>query len=441
LAWLAQFYESPLLVAAIRIAATAALFATVAALWRRGGTRFLLSPALFIALQCVLLYSAFISTGLRYGEREWLVTVAGANLQNYSGSRAEAAVLGFGMLALFAALYPHRRDGRATHSNGAYSTLSIGSVALLATATALAGSAFYLAEAHIPAIADFGHSGIGREIHHILAPAISFSLAVLVFGAVKRPAVIQLSIGLLVVVCALSMMRAMQAPVPIFMMFGLGLLWCVGARISLRRAAALGVGCCLLFAAVIQAKTNQINVRENRVPAVTFTGTLASKLLVRQMTSAGCLNNIFERGAAAGLSGNPFYFAGAIVPRAFYPDKPNLSRGAEFAQNHCGRVISVNPDHSESITLLGEPMLEARYAGLIAAQAVLLVLLCLLTRAAASPAAIGPVFVAATLPWTAAFQQHFALYLANGLKMFLAMIPLAVLFWLCCRLGRRAARP
>ena len=58
-------------------------------------------------------------------------------------------------------------------------------------------------------------------------------------------------------------------------------------------------------------------------------GGILGKLFHRQINSAYCLNAVINTHGKQ-TSGEPFYFLMSVVPRALWPNKPNLSRGHEM---------------------------------------------------------------------------------------------------------------
>ena len=134
-----------------------------------------------------------------------------------------------------------------------------------------------------------------------------------------------------------------------------------------------------------------------------------------------------------------FYFAFAVVPRVLWPEKPSLSRGSEFAQIYCGFESDPGVPNDQSVTLIGEPIIEAGTVGLVTAQAFLAILLVVVTAVLLRNRPTGHIAMAALLPWLADFDQNFSMYFANATKMFLIMLPFIGLLILFDRKFRRAA--
>jgi len=150
---------------------------------------------------------------------------------------------------------------------------------------------------------------------------------------------------------------------------------------------------------------------------------LLSKLIFRQTTSGACLNEVYEKYPSS-ESTNPLFFTMAIVPRALWPEKPSLSRESEYAEKYCGQTGAIKGSHSESITLLGEPLLNGGILGVIVAQLCLAVFFFIATNLLASGKPAQTILVVALLPWLATFEQHFGVYFANLVKTMIIMLPL-----------------
>jgi hypothetical protein len=167
---------------------------------------------------------------------------------------------------------------------------------------------------------------------------------------------------------------------------------------------------------------------------------LVSKLVHRQAVSGECLDRIASRFAGTENAG-PFYFLYAVVPRMLWPEKPNLSRGNEFAAKYCGQEHA-DPRQSESITLIGEPILSAGTAGLIVAELVVALLLGGAALVGLSGGSVRLIVLTAMLAWLVTFEQHFAQDIALVAKSFLTMLPLVgVLGWAAGRSRRQAGMP
>lgn len=150
------------------------------------------------------------------------------------------------------------------------------------------------------------------------------------------------------------------------------------------------------------------------------------KIVYRQAESVFCLNFALREAVTGGgewRSGGPFYFAAGLVPRVLWPDKPSLSHGSAFGK-FCGTNI---PRHSSSITLLGEPALRGGLPGTMAQGLVLAALSAAIIAAWKRGSGITAALALALSPWLIDFDQHFAMYVANLARGFLAALPFALL--------------
>ena len=150
---------------------------------------------------------------------------------------------------------------------------------------------------------------------------------------------------------------------------------------------------------------------------------LTSKLVHRQTTSGHCLDGIYKTHRSAEGT-NPFFFTSSIIPRILWPEKPILSRGSEYAEKYCGQSGAIGRKHSESITLLGEPLLNGGVLGIVVAQLCISVFFFVATNSLGSRQPAQVIFVVALLPWLATFEQHFAEYFGNIVKVMIIMLPL-----------------
>ena len=135
------------------------------------------------------------------------------------------------------------------------------------------------------------------------------------------------------------------------------------------------------------------------------------------------MQNVVETHFDKPARNHPFYFAFAVVPRVLWPEKPSLSRGTEFADIYCGLKRKFSNPNDQSVTLIGEPIIEAGVVGLLTAQAFLAILLVVVTAVLLRNRPTGHIAMAALLPWLVDFDQNFSMYFANATKMFLIMLP------------------
>ena len=302
-------------------------------------------------------------------------------------------------------------------------------------------------ERYVPSVERFMVAGLGREIHFALIPLLSCSLAALVYLAALRGRR-SLSAALAAVAIVLvGLTAAGLGRISIPVVLGPLLL-----LIAVRRVGARGIAAFSAIAVVVavlsvvfigfvrQAYPVPRNAAELSEIVDKIRVQVVSKLIVRQAISGWCFDRVARRQVSEEDPKGPFYFVVAVVPRTFWPEKPNLSRGSEYAVKFCGFTINPKAPHSESITLLGEPILNGGVMGIVVAQIFLGLALTAATVAGLRTGALGVVSLTAMLPWLTQFEQHFALYVANGVKMFLFVTPLLAAWFIIDRLSERRAR-
>ena len=204
----------------------------------------------------------------------------------------------------------------------------------------------------------------------------------------------------------------------------------VGAAKSWRRAIAI-LGAVAIFFGLILGSFHSIRHQRAQMTLFTdqlvsnFADQLVSKLVIRQMETGYCLNKMIDRVATDGSRhASPLYFLGGFVPRLLWKDKPSLSNLGTFAAEFC--FNNKAPGQSSAMTLIGEPLVLAGGGGLVVAALFFFLAHALILGGIARAGPAGAVALLALAPWLADFDQFFALYWANALKMFLYMLPVLV---------------
>ncbi len=272
----------------------------------------------------------------------------------------------------------------------------------------------------------FFSSGLGSEFRHALTPLMSVSTTSLAYFAAREKPNLRLLAAFAMTVSLFAMIVSGLAATAVYIAIVTALVFVLRFNPRPRQfLTVIGMTALVLPIAILLTIIPRGEVKEvESIPAVTeyAAAKLTSKLVFRQTTSGHCLNKIYMNSQSAETS-NPFYFVIAIVPRILWPEKPVLSRGSEYAENYCGQTGAVKLQHSESITLLGEPLLNGGILGIVAAQITLAVILCLATILGISGQPVRVIFMVALLPWLATFEQHFAEYFGNLIKVILIMSP------------------
>lgn len=396
-----------------RIAVLALLAGLAVFLGRRASLRVLLaSPLALLAAAATIAYSILPALSP--------VSTAGylVHFPPYPGSRGEMLVLAFaaGCAVLLAALAVLDRPPPAPH------------VAVTSPATLPAFLLLALWAGGTPLLHFLPERAAG-ELRHILpalfcaaaaqaalgkkrgwpgmAPALAATLVLPVLTMGKIPVMI---------LAAVVWTRAILAPPRLRV--------ALPATILLALLATAGLGTLEYW----RGNTNLDMLGDTRPSLLAYAPSIpanaAVKLSYRQLESGTCLNNAMEARWDQPGRNSPFYFAAALVPRALWPGKPSLSNGHDYGARYC--TAGNFPTMSNSVTLLGEPIIEAGRAGLAAAMAVLAALLTGLTLLARRHP-LGPAILAGLAPWLIDFDQHFAMYLANLAKTALIQAPLWLL--------------
>jgi hypothetical protein len=425
-----------------RLGALVLGLALVPAMLRGPQPLLLLSPLTGFSFLCPVFYAIIpaltVGPFLSYS-RVPVIEAAGRFLDG----RGELLVLQFaamcaGAAALLVLACRNRKDaiGSPWSEHGARHA-STGAAALCLLLAAVLAIRY-----RVPAVAAFMEAGAGRQMLHGIPPLMSASVAVLFFAAAgrgRRRLALALACGL---VGAAALISTATSKVSVYMLAAAFVLYCVTSRpraiaLAGAAAAALAVLCAAtLYLAEIRSSYFSKDRPETKSMSLgqRIGDALVYKIAARQTETVSCFQRVVEGHLGSPGSGTPFYFLSAVVPRAVWPKKPNLSLGSAYALAYCGyrpQDMPADGSHSLSITLIGQPLMRAGLAGLAVAQIFAIVLLGLVSLGAAGIRVAGPVALAALVPWLVDFDQSFALYVANGAKMFLYMLPVLVgVFWM-----------
>lgn len=438
------------LVLPLRIAALCFVAYALRGVFLREPRHLLLSPPLHMSGLLIAFYSLvpMLSSWVIGDQRH---VNSNLMIMDYPGSPAEGLILGLACLcaaAHFAVAMLIRARGREELYTVRRFPPALGWPALaVLAAIATAGILTFR-------IFDDGWlrvSAPGREFWSAAPAVVAFCAACIIYVWCKAPRD-RLLLGIIGIAAALgTLLLSNQAPLPLLIAYSMGLLYAAQTKVSLRHLTLAALFAAILAPAILIAaffvlRPSYLSIPQDLDGREISSGSAGvvqrvfvvaeAKFLRRQAISAGCYQRIAERSLSDERSGDPFYFAVAIVPKLLWPDKPNLSRGSEFAEL-CGIDGAVASGHSESITIIGEPILEDGLRGLVVAE---LTLVALLSAAAYLGLTGGPLRViclTALLPWLLAVEQHFAMYVGNVFKMALVVLPLALLVHWVMRRGHR----
>lgn len=273
----------------------------------------------------------------------------------------------------------------------------------------------------------FFSSGLGTEFRHALAPLMSFSATALAYYSAQNTTNLKY-FGPVTLFAALgAMIVSGLAATAVFIFLVAISLYFITTNSSPRTSlCTIGGATLVIPLAILVTAIPRGEVGNNHTGSalIEYAGEkLVSKLVHRQTTSGYCLDRIYKKHRSSEGT-NPFFFSSAIVPRGFWANKPILSRGSEYAEKYCGQPGSIEREHSESITLLGEPLLNGGILGIVVAQLCIAVFFFIATNFLASGQPAQIIFTIALLPWLATFEQHFAEYFGNLVKVMIIMLPL-----------------
>lgn len=377
----------------------------------------LLSPLFLLGTSAVLFYSVAVALGpgllLKPNETLWFFAT-------YLGSRGEGLVLQFAAVALactvaLAFLVPAERPGDEAPGPGvrwlaaATVALAVGNWVMVAGPGPAEGPVVKtLHDAALPAlsalVALFAEraSRLGGRSAWLFAAVATVVAGLLFAGGDAKTAAFIASAS-----CGLYLVGAARR------LGGLRVVW-AGLVVVLAVAGGLSVVTMARYGPLRDTPDTPAATGLDRLASMPRT-MLVSKVLWRQGETGACFQNVVARHLDGGSGETPFYFVSAVVPRVLWPAKPSLSNGRAIGIAYCRQPVDTI--HDASVLLLGEPLIKAGPLGLAVAGGVLVLLLGGVTVATARGGAMGAVTLAALLPWMVDFDQNFALYLANAVKM------------------------
>lgn len=142
-----------------------------------------------------------------------------------------------------------------------------------------------------------------------------------------------------------------------------------------------------------------------------------------------CFSNAIKESKNSEPKKAPYYFISGLVPRFFWPSKPTLSEGDLYSARFCNSEPDATKPGSMSVSLLGEPIIDAGWFGLTAALFAWFFLIAAFSRLAIALGPPGMGWLIAMTPWLTDFDQSFTLYIAQGVKSALIMAPFLFVWW------------
>ncbi len=387
----------------------------------------IISPLFLLAIVGLIFYAVLPLAYSTIETPRYAYPEQHARYLTYPGSRAEYLVLQFGSLCLYAASWIRPGDGiRETISGGWAGKTHRMVVTAALTLTAMCGVAF-LADARW---------GISLDSVLWAVPPIGFfslATALLFAKGAGRWAVIVVIAATLIFLAEFAALHLARLPMAFLGFAGLSVI--ATSKIH-RKQIVAGVTIAAVAVPLIAIGAVSYRAHSNSGAALsldTFTLQVERKILTRQAVSAWCFEQARKRHWNDTENRRYFGFVAGLVPRAVWPDKPNLSRGAEYAVKYCGARINSEKIHAEALTLLAEPVIQGGKYGIIVGEICLLVILGVASLLFFRTGVAGLATGIALLPWLTSFEQHMAFYVANCTKMFLAMLPFAIALHLFLR--------
>lgn len=414
------------------------MFATITLILRcssRATIYYFLSPLFLMGLITLIFYSLapaiygqFFSKVPTY----FLIIGMGPSHQNaieFLGSNAELLILQFSALCFLIMSLMLKWDVKSKYGQQRlkinphcppYCLYSLNVVVLIL------GTLLFISKEALPS-PDFPSLNVWSEARHALMPLMSFSVIALAYFSAQEKAFFKF-IGLIsITLCAFSTIFSGLTATPIYLFIIVAFLFLFRV---FHKPKSLLISSSMIFLIIpililitMVARGELKNITKPAAIIQYSVAKLASKIILRQTTSGSCLNGIYNNHISA-ESGDPFFFTIAFVPRITWPQKPILSRGSEYAEKYCGQSGAIRTKHSESITLLGEPLLNGGILGVVMAQLIIATLLMIGGAFIGSKNTTYIIFVIALLPWLTTFEQHFAEYLGNLVKVVIIMLPL-----------------
>lgn len=358
----------------------------------------------------------------------------------YFGSAAEAAIIAFAAVALIlhlviAAFWKHAPSAPIPVSHRALYTVRALSVLLAAgllLVTVLSGRS----------------GAIYAAISTFYAPVQSLALIYFVHDFRTSTSRSPLVFWAFVAVCILPLALVGQGKMPVFMSVAATVYFLSFELPSMKQILATVFAGMIVFLLFVPTS---LVLREYDVSKISVATTfnrihhvIVMKAFGRQTATGYCLMNVIDRHWDDPFQAEKqLFWLEGLVPRALWPEKPNLSLGAEYSLNYCNRLLYAEHEtgHSSSITLIGQPIVKGGYPALLLHGGILMCFLGGITVLARRSNGMGRILIVALLPWWIDFDQDFALYAANLMKFALVMGACAYTYARLARAGLRTRNP
>lgn len=261
-------------------------------------------------------------------------------------------------------------------------------------------------------------------------PLLAFCLVYLVYLTSEESRLYKLMFAGIVLLTIGGLFVVHEGKIPVFILVAALLYGLRLKNIPIKNMVASGVVFALVIIALLQImqaiRIPHASMLKQETPSSEmFKTVLHAKIVWRQTETRFCLHNVIDehRGQPFFVAQQFFWLKG-LVPRALWPNKPNLSLGNVYAKKYCGQPKETIT--SGSITLLGQPIINGGLIGLLLHGGILITCLGGAAWLTQNPHKLSAIVIVALLPWLIDFDQHFTMFFANAAKFFLVMLPLII---------------
>jgi hypothetical protein len=272
------------------------------------------------------------------------------------------------------------------------------------------------------------------DIRSVAPALLSFCLVYLVYLSLAARGRQKMLIFLVVALTIAALFFIHEGKKPVFMALAGLWYWLRLKNVPLKHLTAVGVVVVLALMLAVQIiqiirvpATSLVESRAHKKnPMEMFNMIVRAKVVLRQTETRHCFNKVVEsHGDQPFAVSKQLFWLQGLVPRVVWPEKPALSSGRDYTTDYCG--YKSNFVHTASISLLGQPYILGGWLGLVVHGGILIACLGGVAWLGRNPRSITTVACVAMLPWLIDFDQEFALFVANAVKFFLAMLPLIFL--------------
>ena len=437
---------------AVRIGAVLALTLQIIYEQRAGSNQYLTAPLFILATISLIFFSAVFNvletpimrTGAHYLEQGGRVIVTASSirlplhtLETFYGSEAERVLVVFGLCCLAVHSVISEKGASPPESKNLLKEQAGEGFYLFA------GAVLLLTMVNVANSISRKYGGpSSTEIQSLVPPLLSFSLVFLVYLAVPSTKWRVAIIAFLALIITMGLVYVGEAKKPVFIVFA-ALAYFLRRKNLSGKSMLIAAGV-FVFAVVTVLQGVDLLRTQNRFqpdvkPVLASTwveSVMRAKIILRQAATKYCLQSVIQKHQNQTFSPTKqLFWLKGLVPRAIWPEKPSLSMGADYASIYCGDCDNAPPycmknlgnQHSASITLLGQPIIQGGKIGFLLHGGILIICLGVFGWVSRRDNHLATVVIVALLPWLIDFDQDLAMYVANAVKFFFAMTPLIFL--------------